>query len=81
MYEYIVQNIFIGWRKLMLVKNSDLYWVIDFRKITVYGLIFLVYRMFEYGEAYFDSLLVDLKDMWAELPAVSNDMLFSFKFI
>lgn len=38
--------------------------------------------MFEYGEAHFQSLLVEMKDTWAaELPAVSsNDVPFSFKF-
>lgn len=70
--EYAVQNVFIGWRKLMRAKNPDLYQVVDFRKTAAYGLIFLAHRMFEYGEAHFQSLLIDLKDTWAELPAVSS---------
>lgn len=36
--------------------------------------------MFEYGEAHFQSLLVDLKDSWADLPAVSSDVPFPFDF-
>jgi hypothetical protein len=36
--------------------------------------------MFEYGEAHFRSLLVDLQDTWADLPAVNSDMPFPFHF-
>jgi hypothetical protein len=78
--EYTLQNVFIGWRKLMHAKNPDLYQVIEFRKTAAYGLIFLAHRMFEYGEAHFQSLLVDLKDTWADLPAVTNDTPFPFRF-
>ncbi|GLI77600.1 hypothetical protein PoHVEF18_005891 [Penicillium ochrochloron] len=79
-HEYTVQNLLIGWRKLMQSKNPDLYRAVEFRKTAAYGLIFLAHRMFEYGEAHFQSLLVDLKDMWAELPAVTSDMPFPFEF-
>jgi hypothetical protein len=64
----------------MHAKNPDLYRVIEFRKTAAYGLIFLAHRMFEYGEAHFQSLLVDLKDTWADLPAVTNDVPFPFYF-
>jgi hypothetical protein len=79
-HEYTVQNMFIGWRKLMHAKNPDLYRVVKFRKTAPFGLIFLAHRMFEYGEAHFQSLLVDLKDTWADLPAVTSDMPFPFDF-
>lgn len=36
--------------------------------------------MFEYGEAHFQSLLADLKDTWADLPAVTSDIPFPFNF-
>jgi hypothetical protein len=36
--------------------------------------------MFEYGEAHFQSLLVDLKDSWEDLPAVTGDFPFPFDF-
>lgn len=62
MYEYTIQNVFIGWRKLMHAKNPDLHQVTQFRKTVAYGLIFLAHRMFEHGKAHFQSLLVDLKD-------------------
>ncbi|QKX62237.1 uncharacterized protein TRUGW13939_09396 [Talaromyces rugulosus] len=79
--EYTVQNVFIAWRKLMHAKNPDLYRVVEFRKTAAYGLIFLAHRMFEYGEAHFQSLLVDLKDTWADLPAVvTDDTPFPFDF-
>lgn len=80
MHEYTVQNMFIGWRKLMHAKNPNLYRVVEFRKTAAYGLIFLAHRMFEYGEAHFLSLLIDLKDTWADLPAVSSDTPFPFDF-
>lgn len=64
----------------MQAKNSDLYRVVEFRKTPVYGLIFLAHRMFEYGEAHFQSLLVDLKDTWMELPGVTNNSPFPFTF-
>jgi hypothetical protein len=70
--EYTVQNVFIGWRKLMHAKNPGLYQVVEFRKTAAYGLIFLAHRMFEYGEAHFQSLLVDLKDTWEDLPGVTS---------
>ncbi|KAB8254400.1 phosphotransferase enzyme family protein [Aspergillus pseudonomiae] len=79
-HEYTIQNVFIGWRKLMHAKNPDLYQVVEFRKTAAYGLIFLAHRMFEYGEAHFQSLLVDLKDTWADLPAVTSDIPFPFNF-
>ncbi|KAL4911120.1 hypothetical protein BDW74DRAFT_164743 [Aspergillus multicolor] len=44
-----------------------------------YGLLVLAYRMFEYGEAHFCSLLVDLKDTWAGLPT-ANGAPFPFAF-
>ncbi|KAJ5941879.1 phosphotransferase enzyme family protein [Penicillium verrucosum] len=79
--EYTIQNVFIGWRKLMHAKNPDLHRVVEFRKTAAYGLIFLAHRMFEYGEAHFLSLLVDLKDTWAELPGVTSDTPFPFDFL
>lgn len=78
--DYTVQNVFIGWRKLMHAKNPNLYQVIEFRKTAAYGLIFLAHRMFEYGEAHFQSLLVDLQDTWADLPGVTSDTPFPFSF-
>ncbi|KAJ5571061.1 phosphotransferase enzyme family protein [Penicillium sp. DV-2018c] len=78
--EYTIQNVFIGWRKLMHAKNPDLYRVVEFRKTAAYGLIFLAHRMFEYGEAHFQSLLVDLEDTWADLPAVNSHIPFPFDF-
>lgn len=67
--EYTVQNML-----LMHAKNPDLYWVVEFQKTAAYGLIFLARRMFEYGEAHFQSFLVDLKDMWVDLAAVASDV-------
>jgi len=78
--EYTVQNVFIGWRKFMQAKNPDLYRVVEFRKTAAYGLIFLAHRMFEYGEAHFQSLLVDLKNTWADLPGVTSHTPFPFSF-
>ncbi|KAI9923366.1 hypothetical protein MW887_010469 [Aspergillus wentii] len=79
-HEYTIQNVFIGWRKLMHAKTPDLYRVVEFRKTAAYGLIFLAHRMFEYGETHFQSLLVDLKDTWADLPAVNSNIPFPFDF-
>ena len=79
-HEYTSQNVFIGWRKLMQAKNPELYRAVDFRKTAAYGLIFLAHRMFEYGEAHFQSLLVDLEGTWADLPAVTSDIPFPFNF-
>lgn len=78
--EYSTQNVFIGFRKLMHAKNPDAYRAVEFRKRPAYGLIFLAHRMFEYGEAHFQSLLADLKDTWADLPGVTSDMPFPFGF-
>lgn len=64
----------------MRTKNPDLYRVVEFRKTAAYGLIFLAHRMFEYGEAHFQPLLVDVKDTWVDLPAVTSDMPFPFDF-
>ncbi|CEL11470.1 Putative Phosphotransferase enzyme family protein [Aspergillus calidoustus] len=36
--------------------------------------------MFECGEAHFQSLLVDLKDTWTDLPAVTSNTQFPFNF-
>jgi hypothetical protein len=79
MHEYTVHNVFIGWRKLIHAKNLELYEVIDSRTISTYGLIFLGHCMFEYCEGHFQSLLVDLRDMWADLLSVA-DVPFLFKF-
>ncbi|KAJ9357086.1 hypothetical protein DTO027B9_3225 [Paecilomyces variotii] len=79
-HEYTMQNVLIAWRKLMLSKNPDLYRAVEFRKTAAYGLMFLAHRMFEYGEAHFQSLMVDLKDIWADLPAVTNDIPFPYDF-
>ncbi|RMZ85206.1 hypothetical protein DV738_g409, partial [Chaetothyriales sp. CBS 135597] len=78
--EYAVQNLFIGWRKLMHSKTPDLFRVVEFRKTTAYGLLFLAHRMFEYGEAHFQSFLLDLKDTWTDLPAVNPGDSFPFNF-
>lgn len=45
----------------MHAKNPDLYQVVEFRKMAAYGLILLAQRVFKYGEAHFQLLLVDLK--------------------
>ncbi|KAJ6164176.1 hypothetical protein N7470_002848, partial [Penicillium chermesinum] len=78
--EFTNLNVFIGWRNLMWAKNPNLYQAAEFRKTTAFGLMSLACRMFEYGEAHFLSLLVDLKDIWAELPAVKDDIPFPFDF-
>ncbi|OJJ71932.1 hypothetical protein ASPBRDRAFT_55184 [Aspergillus brasiliensis CBS 101740] len=78
--EYTIQNTFIAWRKLTRAKNPALYQVVEFRQTQAYGLIFLAHRMFEYGEAHFMSLLVDLEDHWEDLPGVAGDVPFPFKF-
>ncbi|RMZ72435.1 phosphotransferase enzyme family [Pyrenophora seminiperda CCB06] len=57
-------NIFLAWRKLLRSKNPALFDVTEYRKTGEWGLIFLAHRMYEYGEAHFQSLLVDLKDTW-----------------
>ena len=57
---------FIGWHKLMHSKNPDMYQVVEFQKTAEYGLIFPAHRIFEYGEAHFQSLLIELKDEWAD---------------
>lgn len=80
LHEYTIQNVLIGWRKLMHAKNPELYQVVEFRKTAAYGLIFLAHRIFEYGETHFQSFLVDLKDTWADLPAVTSDIPFPFEF-
>ncbi|PYH38993.1 phosphotransferase family protein [Aspergillus neoniger CBS 115656] len=77
--EYTTQNIFIGWRKLTRAKNPALYRAIEFRKTPAYRLIFLAHRMFEYGEAQFMSLLVDMRDHWGDLPG-TGDVPFPFEF-
>ncbi|RAH53223.1 phosphotransferase enzyme family protein [Aspergillus piperis CBS 112811] len=77
--EYTTQNLFIGWRKLTRAKNPALYRAIEFRKTPAYRLIFLAHRMFEYGEAHFMSLLVDMKDHWGDLPD-TGDVPFPFEF-
>ncbi|KAJ5477435.1 phosphotransferase enzyme family protein [Penicillium diatomitis] len=79
-HEYTTQNVLIGWRKLMQAKTPDLYRAVEFRKTAAFGLIFLAHRMFEYGEAHFQSLLADLKGTWADLPAVTSDIPFPFNF-
>ncbi|KAL4934905.1 hypothetical protein BDV06DRAFT_229316 [Aspergillus oleicola] len=40
----------------------------------------LAHRMFEYGETHFQSLLVDLKDTWTDLPAITSNTPFPFDF-
>lgn len=80
MREYTIQNVFIGWRKLIQAKSPNLYYAVEFRKTTAYELIFLAHRMFEYGEAHFLSLLVDLKDTWADLAGVTSDIPFPVDF-
>ncbi|OJJ45027.1 hypothetical protein ASPZODRAFT_153337 [Penicilliopsis zonata CBS 506.65] len=79
--EYTLQNILVGWRKLMHAKNANLYRVVEFRKTAAYGLIFLAHRMFEYGEAHFQSLLVDLEHTWKDSPAVASEVPFPIQFI
>jgi hypothetical protein len=64
----------------MHAKNPDLYQSVEFRKTAAFGLIFLAHRMFEYGESHFQSLLVDLKDTWADLPAPTSEVPFPFEF-
>lgn len=64
----------------MQAKNPDLYRAVEFRNTAAYGLIFLAHRMFEYGEAHFLSLLVDLKGTWADFPGVTSDIQFPFDF-
>lgn len=54
--------------------------MVKFQETPEYRLIFLAHRIFEYGEAHFQSLLVNLKDTWAALPAVTSNIPFPFNF-
>ncbi|KAI9374712.1 hypothetical protein BJX61DRAFT_532163 [Aspergillus egyptiacus] len=65
-HEYTMQNVFIGWRKLMHAKNPDLYKAVKFRRTAAYGLIFLAHRMFddtpfpvEFSEAEIECIKLD----------------------
>ena len=78
--DYSHQNLFIGWRKLTESKNPSLYRAVEFRKTPAYGLIFLAHRLFEYGEAHLQSLVVDLKHTWSDLPGVPEGTQFPFDF-
>lgn len=78
--EYADQNVFIKWRKLMHAENPALYQAVKYRKTAAYELMHLSNRMYEYGEAHFQSLLVDLKDTWRDLPTVASDTPFPFTF-
>ena len=52
-HEYSIQNVFIGWKKLMQSKNPGMYEVVKFQKRALYGLIFLAHHMFGYGKVHF----------------------------
>jgi hypothetical protein len=64
----------------MHVIMSELHQVDEFRNVAAYGLLFLAHRMVKYGEVHFQSLLVDMTDTWADLLAVTSDMLFPLSF-
>ena len=57
-------NIFIAWRKLTQAKNPHLFEATEFRKTASILLSFSAYRIFEYGEAYSQALLLEIKDTW-----------------
>ncbi|KAE8378490.1 hypothetical protein BDV26DRAFT_304254 [Aspergillus bertholletiae] len=67
-------NIFVD-----LHNTENITGIIDWQS-DAYGLIFLAHRMFEYGEAHFQSLLVDLKETLTDLPAITSDAPFPFDF-
>ncbi|KAF2822687.1 phosphotransferase enzyme family protein [Ophiobolus disseminans] len=69
MREYSHVFMFIAWRKLVQFWNT-----------LPAGLINLASRMFEYGEAHFQSGLVDLKHTWKGLPAGAGNTPFPFEF-
>lgn len=78
--EYAVQDVFIEWRTLVHAKTPALYQAVKYCKTAAHKLINLSNRMYEYGEAHFQSLLVDLKDTCGDLPTVTSDAPFPFSF-
>ena len=70
--EYQAKVLFVIWRDLVKRRNPVLQRSISFRNSVVYGLIFTMSRMFEYGEAHFWNLMLELRDSWSTLSAIEE---------
>ena len=70
--EYQAKVLFVIWRDLVKRRNPVLQRSISFRNSVAYGLIFTISRIFEYGEAHFWNLLLELRDSWSTLSAVEK---------
>ncbi|KAI9693396.1 MAG: hypothetical protein M1820_009325 [Bogoriella megaspora] len=70
--EYEAKVLFVIWRDLVKRRNPVLQRSISFRNSVAYGLIFTISRIFEYGEAHFWNLVLELRDSWSTLSAVEE---------
>ncbi|GBF65387.1 altered inheritance of mitochondria protein 9 [Trichophyton mentagrophytes] len=66
--------LFIASRKIMLKKAPKAYDAIEYQRTESYDLLVLARRLFEFGEAHFHALVVELREAWAGLPANNTNM-------
>lgn len=67
---YIDMSVAVGHRRLVQAKLPVLNAAIEFQNSDPFPLLHLSRRLFEYGEAHFQHLAANLKEIWADLPAV-----------
>ncbi|EFR05490.1 hypothetical protein MGYG_08505 [Nannizzia gypsea CBS 118893] len=61
--------LFIASRKVMLKKVPKAYDAIEYQQTECFDLLVLARRLFEFGEAHFHALVVELREAWAGLLA------------
>jgi hypothetical protein len=70
--EYYDKALFIASRKISSKKTPAIYRTIEYQQTEAFDLLTIARRIFEFGEAHFHALTVELRDAWSRLPLIEE---------
>ena len=70
--KYFDKALFIASRKIASKKTPAAYRAIEYQKTTAFDLLTIARHIFEFGEAHFHALLVELREHWSELLTIEH---------
>ena len=70
--DYFDKALFVASRKITNKKMPAAYRALEYQETAAFDLLTIARRIFEYGEAHFHALTVELRDEWPALPLVKE---------
>lgn len=69
---YMDLSMLVAWRRLVKKKNITQYNATNFQKSTAWHILHMSGRVFQFGEAHLNALILAIRDEWLDLPAITS---------